>query len=491
MKNFLFIFVLLLVEFFHFPVQAQTWEVQTAPGLTLHSNPLLIFSAVDQNVCWGIEGYDFGWGTTDPKFVLTTNGGINWNVSSTQIPSGTGVESIYARNAQTAWIAVYDPNNGISSGIFKTTDSGVNWTRQGNVYMGGGHPAVIYFYNQSDTGICVGTPRNSRFEVYTTTNGGDNWNPVQAANMPTADAGELFPTGHTGAGNIFLFGTYLRKVYRSTDRGNTWSKLNYSAAPGGAGIDIQLMDSIGLACTYFGDHINRVAKTTDGGLSWTSIQSIPQQPTFFFLSYVPETSEKYVVTSHNNIGLPEVTTPGSAFTLDNGDTWQLIDTKPHGPASFSDDGWGWSGGMGDTIYRISKDALPVELTSFTANAQDSKVNLNWVTATEINNLGFEIQRKFESGIFATIGFVNGEGTTTNQREYSYTDKNLHDGKYYYRLRQVDFNGDYNLSDIIEIDVRSLDNFTLEQNYPNPFNPTTTIGYVLQEASNAKLTLINL
>ena len=92
MKNFLFIFVLLLVEFFHFPVQAQTWEVQTAPGLTLHSNPLLIFSAVDQNVCWGIEAYDLGWGTANPKFILTTDGGNNWNVSSTNIPSGTGVE---------------------------------------------------------------------------------------------------------------------------------------------------------------------------------------------------------------------------------------------------------------------------------------------------------------------------------------------------------------------------------------------------------------
>ena len=357
MKNFLFIFVLLLVEFFHFPVQAQTWEVQTAPGLTLHSNPLLIFSAVDQNVSWGIETYNLGWGIANPKFILTTDGGNNWNVSSTNIPSGTGVEAIYARNAQTAWIAVYDQGGADSSGIFKSTDSGVNWIREGDAYMGGGHPTVIYFYNQSDTGVCIGSPRNGRFEVYTTTDGGDNWNSV-GTNIPTADGGDLFPTGGTGADDSFLFGTYLRKVYRSTDKGATWTKLNYNAAPSGAGVVIQLEnDSIGLACTYFGDHVNRVANTTNGGLNWTAIQSIPPQPSFYILSYVTGTSGRYVVTSDNNIGLPEVTTPGSVFTVDRGVTWHLIDTKPHGQTSFSIDGWGWSGGIGDTIYKIFKDDL--------------------------------------------------------------------------------------------------------------------------------------
>ena len=69
-------------------------------------------------------------------------------------------------------------------------------------------------------------------------------------------------------------------------------------------------------------------------------------------------------------------------------------------------------------------------------------------------------------------------------------KSITDGKYFYRLKQLDFDGQYNFSKIVEVDVRSLDNFALEQNYPNPFNPTTTIGYVLQEKSNTKLTLIN-
>jgi len=134
--------------------------------------------------------------------------------------------------------------------------------------------------------------------------------------------------------------------------------------------------------------------------------------------------------------------------------------------------------------------IPVELTSFNGNVINGKVILEWKTATELNNYGFEIQRKALGGDFATIAFVKGRGTTTQQNEYSFTDKNLEEGKYFYRLKQLDFNGAFEYSNIIEVEVRTLDKFTLEQNYPNPFNPTTIVGYVLQEKSNVKLKLLN-
>ncbi len=356
---------------------------------------------------------------------------------------------------------------------YKTTNSGTNWSRQGSAFIGGGHPTIVYFYNKSDTGICVGTPRNGRFEVYTTTDGGGNWIPVQTANMPTEDTGDLFPTDHTGAGNIFIFPTFLRKIYKSTNRGVSWSKMNYTAAPSGAGVAIQLKDSLnGLACTYFGDHINRVSKSTDGGLSWAPIQPLPpSQPSFYFLSYVPGTSGTYVVTSNNNIGLPEPTTPGSAYTKDNGQTWTKIDNKPHGPASFSDDGWGWSGGIGDTIYSINNTVLPVELTSFSANTIGNEIELNWQTATEKNNEGFEIYRNGKK-----ITFVNGKGTTTEKQNYSFKDKGLSAGIYSYRLNQIDFDGTQNIIAETSVNLVLPEQFSLKQNYPNPFNPTTTIKY---------------
>ena len=134
--------------------------------------------------------------------------------------------------------------------------------------------------------------------------------------------------------------------------------------------------------------------------------------------------------------------------------------------------------------------LPVELTSFKAISQNSQVTLNWATATEINNNGFEVQRSVASSEFVTIGFVRGAGTTASQQEYSYLDKNLVNGKYTYRLKQIDYNGTYEYSNEIEVDVRSLDNYNLAQNYPNPFNPTTKIGYILKEKSNTKVVVMN-
>jgi len=135
-------------------------------------------------------------------------------------------------------------------------------------------------------------------------------------------------------------------------------------------------------------------------------------------------------------------------------------------------------------------ALPVELISFTAEAENQRVILKWTTATELNNMGFEVQRKVAESDFATIGFIRGEGTTTNQREYSYIDRDLVDGKYFYRLKQIDYNGTYEYTNAIEVDVRSLNDYALEQNYPNPFNPVTTIGYVLKEKATTKLVLLN-
>ncbi len=134
--------------------------------------------------------------------------------------------------------------------------------------------------------------------------------------------------------------------------------------------------------------------------------------------------------------------------------------------------------------------LPVELTSFTAITENQNVVLEWTTASELNNNGFEIQRSIAESEFASIGFVKGNGTSTTQNEYTFIDKDLSNKKYFYRLKQVDYDGSYRYSNVIEVDVRSLDEYVLEQNYPNPFNPTTTIGYILKEKTNTKLVLLN-
>lgn len=119
--------------------------------------------------------------------------------------------------------------------------------------------------------------------------------------------------------------------------------------------------------------------------------------------------------------------------------------------------------------------VPVELTSFTAAVSGNDVNLNWSTASETNNLGFEVQRKMGNE-FVTIGYVKGNGTTAQTHNYSYIDKELPAGKYAYRLRQVDYNGAYEYSQIAETTIEAPKVFSLEQNYPNPFNPSTKISW---------------
>ncbi len=136
--------------------------------------------------------------------------------------------------------------------------------------------------------------------------------------------------------------------------------------------------------------------------------------------------------------------------------------------------------------------VPVEMTSFTANTNVmGQVVLNWQTATETNNRMFEVQRKDANSDFVTVGFVNGSGTTTDPKAYSFVDKNVNNGTYTYRLKQLDFNGHFDYSNAVEVIVSGPRTFSLDQNYPNPFNPTTTITYSVPQSGKVKLAVYNL
>lgn len=141
--------------------------------------------------------------------------------------------------------------------------------------------------------------------------------------------------------------------------------------------------------------------------------------------------------------------------------------------------------------------LPVELISFNITVEQNNVLLKWQTATEVNNYGFEIEkyvvnRQVAVSRWEQIGFIEGHGNSNSPKEYAYADKNISDGKYYYRLKQIDTDGNFGYSEILGTDIKILPSkYALFQNYPNPFNPSTTIEFSLTDDSNVRLNLYSL
>lgn len=138
-------------------------------------------------------------------------------------------------------------------------------------------------------------------------------------------------------------------------------------------------------------------------------------------------------------------------------------------------------------------ALPVELSSFNYETLKGNVTLHWTTSSEINNAGFDVERSDVNGqisnVWSKAGFISGNGTSSGSINYSFTDNNLSSGKYNYRLKQIDYNGNYEYfslnSDVI---IATPKNFFLGQNYPNPFNPSTVINYNIPQDSYVKIKL---
>jgi hypothetical protein len=137
--------------------------------------------------------------------------------------------------------------------------------------------------------------------------------------------------------------------------------------------------------------------------------------------------------------------------------------------------------------------LPVELAHFSSSFSGRNVILNWSTYSEINNSGFEIEKNVSpTNSWSRIGFVKGNGSVNILSEYSYVDKNLATGTYRYRLKQIDFNGNFEYFELPEaVTIGVPDKFFLEQNYPNPFNPVTTIVYGIPVSANVKLKVFDM
>ena len=145
-----------------------------------------------------------------------------------------------------------------------------------------------------------------------------------------------------------------------------------------------------------------------------------------------------------------------------------------------------------SVLRFRDEPLPVELSSISSIVKEGNVKLIWSTLSELNNAGFEIQRKSTNSNWTRIGFVNGAGSSQSHNEYEFADRILSSGTYSYRLKQIDFNGNFEYFELPEsVTIGIPDKFFLAQNYPNPFNPRTTVAYGIPSADNVRLKVFDM
>lgn len=376
----------------------------------------------------------FGYaGTSTGAIFRTTDGGLNWDsIPAAGLPTPRTFSKIDFVSRDTGW--VFCNNSTISNGyVFRTNDGGLSWLRQIQTGVQGNLPVHTGYMFNADSGFfyCSGG-------FYRTSNGGTDWvltTPGSSINSLINDI-RILPSGlGFGAGSE-------GKVIKTTDFGRTWS-VYASPFTTSNMTSVEIEDENTAHC--FGA-FGAALYTTDGGAAWSS----------------------YVLGSGNNI-------LGSSFYRDplSGNTMLLV----HGEIG--------------TILRTGNLVVPVELISLSASAAGNSVILSWKTSTELNNSGFEIQRRAGSALWVTAGFIKGAGTTTIGAQYSFTDSGLPQGKYYYRLKQIDINGSFEYSHVIETEIGTPSEFHLFQNFPNPFNPETVISFSLESDGRAVVKIFDI
>ncbi|MFM9051353.1 MAG: T9SS type A sorting domain-containing protein [Bacteroidota bacterium] len=321
-----------------------TW-VSQATNFAPVSSGVRYISPVDTNVLW-ICAYDGSGGGADRRdYSRTLDGGQQWTAATVPVSNTYDWSMIHGVSADTAFAVFYDPTAATGGGIWRTTDAGATWTQCGAGQMyatGASFPNVVHFWN-SQEGWAMGDPLGGYFELYKTLDGGNTWTRTPQANIPAPQAGEYGIVGHYCViGDNVWFDTQKGRVYRSTDRGNTWQVATTSIlVPSTGVIDIAFTSvTDGIARLYNATTgVNTVKRTTDGGATWSTL-AITGNFWGNDVKWVPGTASMLVSTGAAT-GLS-----GSSYSLDGGANWTTIETAAQRTAlGVVDSTHWWTGGF--------------------------------------------------------------------------------------------------------------------------------------------------
>lgn len=459
------------------------------------------------------------------NIIKTTNGGTTW----VQKPSGVteNINSIIFVNQSDGFAVTSDWYSGFpySGRILKTNNGGESWTI--NLFDDSHGFIDLFFLDQNNGWVC-----GSNGATYKTTNGGNTWNYINA------NTGYwLFDIFYSSQNIGYLVGGNSNSdfISKSTNSGNTWNQIRESFQDQAMIGAYFINDLEGWVCGFNGVML----KTTNGGISWNreTLQTDKELREIFFIDSVgycvgfsgtfmkynfSQPTSNIQITSPNGgelweIGSTKQITWNSTeinyvnieYSYNNGLSWNtVVLSYPNSnvynwtvPNILSDNclvrigDYPSSYDVSDNSFSIV-EPVPVELTSFSSEVVGNDVTLHWTTATETNNSEFNVQRSVISGEgknfeWLTLGIVNGNGTTTEPQIYSFVDENISAGIFQYRLKQIDYNGAFEYSNSIEVEINPPTKFSLEQNYPNPFNPSTTIQFNIAKDSYVSLKVYNI
>jgi photosystem II stability/assembly factor-like uncharacterized protein len=390
--------------------------------------------------------------TAFDQSMYSTDGGDTWTISTMEDSADLDFNGISMVTSMIGYSAGEDYR------VMKTTDGGASWFRVTDPVTSTSDAECVYFVDEN-----VGYVFGVLDDGYKTTDGGTTWSVLTTGATATyyrcffLDANTGWVVGASGT------------VLHTTDGGATFTSQDPAFTS-----TIYSIWMVNANVGYLSGSTGAVRKTTDGGTTWVNIDpgSFSSDPTLYDIEFTDEDN-----------GMTGGSTGRTYYTNDGGATWTFENTGISTiyavalETTSPDTAAAYISGLNAAVLRNHHVIVPVELASFSASVNGDDVTLSWMTATELNNSGFQVERKTGEDNWIDLGFIQGHGTTAETQVYSFIDKDLDPGMYNYRVKQIDYDGTFSYYELREeVEISVPNSYDLSQNYPNPFNPTTKIKY---------------